>query len=114
MKKLIVRLLPRTDASILLSMGFKKQWKPRLAERTTTEDHMNSYGIDVFEFSEISTGDLRHAWGISLSLLKEKMPYKFEDDPDYGDMMVGSVELMAGGEVPFYKVIFKSLRNFEK
>lgn len=107
-----IKLLPRIKADYLKEAGFKKGQKSRVEARTSDDDYLTPWRIDLMEFSGVVSDDFRKAFGIAKNKLESLLPYKLDIGPDFGDMLIGYMCITEIQEL--CKQIYKPIKPIKK
>lgn len=87
--------------------GYKKVWKPPMRLRNTDSDHLNRFNKQSDR--EIADYDARRSWSEEINRLKEETPWQIKNNPDFGDMLIGTVTTVEFSD--FYTEIYVNQKS---
>lgn len=85
--------------------GYKKAMKLPLRVRSSSTDHLNRF---TKESREMQSEEANRVYGEELARLSENLPWEIKNNPDWGDMLIGSITTAEFDD--FYNEIYLPVR----
>ena len=85
--------------------GYKKAMKLPMHLRSIDSDHLNRFRK---QSREMDSSEAHRIYGQELEKLAESLPWKIQKNPDFGDLLIGSITTVEFDD--FYNEIYLPVR----